>query len=120
MQPASQSLCDQEINSIFSTADLCIEVIPHEETNLEQIDVDVVLHSQEGLLLEITFSHQNDGLQTEFRNLSQDLEDNILVYNKDAISDNHEECLDILFENDPEHNKLEKRVILDEACYLNT
>jgi hypothetical protein len=64
MQPTSQSLCDQEINYIFSTVDLCIEVIPHEETNVEQIDVDVVLHSQEGLLLEIIFVHQNDGLQT--------------------------------------------------------
>jgi hypothetical protein len=42
-----------------------------------------------------------------------------LVYNEDAISDNHEECLDILFENDPEHNKLEQRVVLDEVCYLN-
>jgi hypothetical protein len=42
-----------------------------------------------------------------------------LVYNEDVISDNHEECLDILFENDLEHNKLEQRVVLDEVCYLN-
>jgi len=47
MQTTSQSLHNQEINHICSTTDLCIEVIPHEETNAKQIDVDVALHPQE-------------------------------------------------------------------------
>ena len=44
------------------------------------------------------FSWGNDGLQ------------------KDAIS--NEGCLDILFEDDPEQNKLEHIVVFDESCYL--
>jgi hypothetical protein len=44
------------------------------------------------------FSWGNDDLQT------------------DAIS--NEGCLDILFEDDPEQNKLEHAVVFDEACYL--
>jgi hypothetical protein len=44
------------------------------------------------------FSWGNDDLQT------------------DAIS--HEGCLDILFEDDPEKNKLDHAVVFDEACYL--
>jgi hypothetical protein len=46
----------------------------------------------------VGFSWRNDGLQI------------------DAISD--EGCLDILFEDDPEKNKLEHIVVFDEACYL--
>jgi hypothetical protein len=46
----------------------------------------------------VGFSWRNDGLQT------------------DAIS--NEGCLDILFEDDPEQNKLEHTVVFDEACYL--
>ena len=67
MQPTSQYLCDQEINSIFSTTSLCTEVVHHKETTVEKIDAEVVLHSEEGLLLEITFSHQNDFLQTRIK-----------------------------------------------------
>lgn len=101
MQLASHSLCNQEIHYICPTFDLCIEVFPPKETNVEQIDVDVVAHPQESLLLEITFSHQNDGLQAESSNLSQDisyfLEDNIMVYHEYATSDNQGEYKDILF-----------------------
>ena len=45
-----------------------------------------------------SFSWGNDDLQT------------------DSIS--NEGCLDILFEDDPEQNKLEDAVVFDEACYL--
>ena len=44
------------------------------------------------------FSWRNDGFQTY------------------AISD--EGCLDILFEDDPEQNKLEHVVVFDATCYL--
>ena len=44
------------------------------------------------------FSWRNDGLQT------------------DATSD--EGCLDILFEDDPDKNKLEQAIVFNEACYL--
>ena len=63
MQPASKFLSKEEIIFTCSTADLCTEAFPHEETK-EQIDTDVVLSSQEGLLSESAPIHQNDGLQT--------------------------------------------------------
>lgn len=65
MQPTSKVLCNEEIISICSTVDLCTEAFPHEETE-EKIDIDVVLPSQEGLVLESAPIHQNDGLQTKF------------------------------------------------------
>ena len=59
------------------------------------------MHSQEVLLPESAYVHQIDGLQTEFSNFSQDmsgfLEEIILVYKEDVISNDHEECIDILF-----------------------
>lgn len=123
MQPASQVLCNKEIIAIFSTAYLCTEVFSHEEKKVERSDIDASLHSQEGLLPESAFVHQNDGLQTKFSNFSQDilgfLEENILIYNEEAISDDHEECVDILFQKNPEHDKVEQGVDLDEVCYLN-
>ena len=123
MELASQSLCNQEINSICSTTELCIEFVPPEETDGGQIDVELVLDSQEGLLVESTYVHQNYGLQMEIRKLSQDisswLQDNISVYNKYVISDDHEECIDVLFYKDHGHNKLEQRIVLDETFYFN-
>lgn len=84
MQPTSQYLCDQNINPICSTIDLCTKVFTHEEIDVEQIDTDVVLCSQQGLLSENSSVHKNDGLQIEFSQLSRDisglLEEKILVY----------------------------------------
>ena len=72
MHPTSKFLCNKEIMSICSNVDLCTEAFPHEEIE-EQIDTDVVLPSQEGLLPESTPIHQNEGLQIEFSQLSQDI-----------------------------------------------
>ena len=123
MQPTFQVLCNEEIISICSIADLCTKLFSHEENNVEHIDINVVLHSQEGLSPESAYVHQNNGLQTKCSNLSQDILDfldkRILVYNEDAMSCDHEECVDILFQKDPDQEKLEQRVVLDEAYYLN-
>ena len=122
MQLASKFLCNEGIIPICSTVDLCTEVFSHEETK-EKSDIDVVLPSQLGLLPESAPIHQNDGLQIEFSQLSQDisglLKDSIVVHNKDAMSDDHEEYVDILFQKDPEHDKVEQGEALDEVCYLN-
>lgn len=42
-----------------------------------------------------------------------------MVYNEDAMSDDHEECVDILFHKYPNHDKVEQGASLDEFCYLN-
>ena len=62
MLPASPSLCDQGINSICYNVDLCVEVIPPEEADVEQIDAKLVFDSHEGVMVESTVVHQNHGL----------------------------------------------------------
>ena len=42
-----------------------------------------------------------------------------MVYHEDATSDNHDECIYVLFEKDPEPDKLELRAVMNEAGHLN-
>ena len=42
-----------------------------------------------------------------------------MIYNEDSMSDGHEEYVDILFQKDPKHDKVEQGAALDEVCYLN-
>lgn len=98
--------------SIFSNVDLCNEAFSHEKS-IEYVDTDVVLPSQEYVFPENAPTHQNDDLETEFSPLNQGIpsfiEDNIVVYKEEAMSDDHEEGVRLFLKIIPSTTKWNKK-----------
>jgi hypothetical protein len=89
--------------SIVDVPRFCLTDDPPElstEPKYDEYSDDYYIISVEQLV--VYFSWRDDGIQTR---LCHDF--------GDAIEDDLEGCLDILFENDPEHYKSEHRVVLD-------